>query len=394
MQARSPPRADVDAVLLTGGTGIARRDTTVEALAALFDKTLDGFGELFRMLSFAEVGPAAMLSRATAGVVGGVAVFLMPGSPAAVRLAMERLILPELGAHRRPSWVAGRPSAASTMRTHDHPPLNRPRLTGRPLDRPQRRVVSYLRVSVTDRCNYRCTYCLPEDGVSHVDRDDILRFEEIAALVRCFVDLGVRRVRLTGGEPTVRRDLVAAGAHAARHPRPARTSPCPPTATCWPSWRRPLRAAGVDRLNVSLDSLDPERFARITRRGDLARVLAGIEAARAAGFRSIKLNAVAIKGFNDDEVAALCGYAWQRGLVPALHRADADGRRRAVRPGHPAVRGGDPRAWSSAAFPGRPAGARCRRRRAGRRPGPLLAPRGRHGDGAGAPARWWASSRP
>jgi molybdopterin adenylyltransferase len=87
----------LQAVLLTGGTGIARRDTTVEALAALFDKTLDGFGELFRMLSFAEVGPAAMLSRATAGIMGGVAVFLMPGSPKAVRLAMTRLILPELG---------------------------------------------------------------------------------------------------------------------------------------------------------------------------------------------------------------------------------------------------------------------------------------------------------
>jgi molybdenum cofactor biosynthesis protein B len=87
----------IHAVLLTGGTGIARRDTTVEALAGLFDKTLDGFGELFRMLSFQEVGPAAMLSRATAGVVDGVVVFLMPGSPKAVRLAMERLILPELG---------------------------------------------------------------------------------------------------------------------------------------------------------------------------------------------------------------------------------------------------------------------------------------------------------
>jgi molybdenum cofactor biosynthesis protein B len=87
----------VNAILLTGGTGIARRDTTVEALAALFDKTLDGFGELFRMLSFAEIGAAAMLSRATAGVIAGVAVFLMPGSPAAVRLALGRLILPELG---------------------------------------------------------------------------------------------------------------------------------------------------------------------------------------------------------------------------------------------------------------------------------------------------------
>ena len=102
----------VQAVLLTGGTGIARRDTTVEALASLFDKTLDGFGELFRMLSFQEIGAAAMLSRATAGVVGGVLVFLMPGSPKAVGLAMSRLILPELG-----HMVAQlRPPAPSTHR--------------------------------------------------------------------------------------------------------------------------------------------------------------------------------------------------------------------------------------------------------------------------------------
>lgn len=104
------------AVLLTGGTGIARRDTTVEALAARFDKTLDGFGELFRMLSFAEVGPAAMLSRATAGVVGGLAVFLMPGSPAAVRLAMERLILPELG------HIVGQLASVGPGRGHEHDP--------------------------------------------------------------------------------------------------------------------------------------------------------------------------------------------------------------------------------------------------------------------------------
>ena len=87
---------DVNVVLLTGGTGIAGRDTTVEALAALFDKTLDGFGELFRMLSYQDIGPAAMLSRATAGTIGQVAVFVMPGSTKAVRLAMEKLIVPEL----------------------------------------------------------------------------------------------------------------------------------------------------------------------------------------------------------------------------------------------------------------------------------------------------------
>jgi molybdenum cofactor biosynthesis protein B len=105
----------IHAVLLTGGTGIARRDTTVEALAGLFDKTLDGFGELFRMLSFQEVGPAAMLSRATAGVVDGVVVFLMPGSPKAVRLAMERLILPELG-HLVAQLVGHGPAGAHVPR--------------------------------------------------------------------------------------------------------------------------------------------------------------------------------------------------------------------------------------------------------------------------------------
>ena len=189
-------------------------------------------------------------------------------------------------------------------------PADAPVLT----DRLQRRV-DYLRVSVTDRCNYRCTYCLPEDGVSHVDREDILRFEEIVALVRCFVELGVRRVRLTGGEPTVRRDLV-------QLVRMLRAIPAledialSTNGHLLDELAAPLRRAGVDRLNVSLDSLDPERFARITRRGDVGRVLAGIEAARAAGFRSIKLNAVAVKGFNDDEVAALCRWAWQRDLVP------------------------------------------------------------------------------
>jgi molybdenum cofactor biosynthesis protein B len=87
----------VDAILLTGGTGLSRRDTTVEAVAALFDKTIDGYGELFRALSFAEIGAAAMLSRATAGTIGQVALFTMPGSPGGVRLALEKLILPELG---------------------------------------------------------------------------------------------------------------------------------------------------------------------------------------------------------------------------------------------------------------------------------------------------------
>ena len=121
-----PEGSPLGAILLTGGTGIAARDTTVEALAARLDKTLSGFGELFRMLSFAEIGAAAMLSRATAGVMGKVAVFLMPGSPKAVRLAMSRLILPELG-HVVAQLAGGAPGSPApgsidggAARHHEH----------------------------------------------------------------------------------------------------------------------------------------------------------------------------------------------------------------------------------------------------------------------------------
>jgi GTP 3',8-cyclase len=184
-----------------------------------------------------------------------------------------------------------------------------------PLVDRQHRVVEYLRVSVTDRCNYRCTYCMPEDGIDHVDRADILSFEEIAALVRCFVQLGVRRLRLTGGEPTVRKDLVQLVAMLRAIPG-LRDIALSTNGHLLDELAAPLRAAGVDRLNISIDTLDPRRFASITRRGDLGRVLAGVEAARAAGYPSIKINAVAVKGFNDGEVGALCEYAWSRGVVP------------------------------------------------------------------------------
>jgi len=192
---------------------------------------------------------------------------------------------------------------------------------------PQARVIDYLRVSVTDRCNYRCSYCIPHDGVEHVDRADVLSFEEIVALVRVFVSLGVRRVRLTGGEPTARRDLPGLV-------RLLRAIPgldeiaLSSNGHLLAELAAPLRAAGVDRVNISLDSLDAERFQRITRRGELGRVVAGIEAARASGFASIKLNTVAIRGFNDDEFARICDWAWARGLVPRFieEMPMADGR--------------------------------------------------------------------
>ena len=180
---------------------------------------------------------------------------------------------------------------------------------------PQDRRIDTLRVSVTDRCNYRCAYCVPEEGAAHGARAELLSFEEIAAVVRLFVRLGVRRVRLTGGEPTVRRDLpqlvrllreVAGLDEIALSTNGDRLN----------ALAAPLRAAGVDRLNVSVDSLDPEKFRRITGGGDLARVLAGLDAAAAAGFAAIKINAVAVDGFNDGEIGDLCRFAWSRGWVP------------------------------------------------------------------------------
>jgi cyclic pyranopterin phosphate synthase len=203
------------------------------------------------------------------------------------------------------------------MSTTDTPSASAAALRPEParlVDR-QRRTIDYLRLSVTDRCNYRCTYCMPEDGVPHVDRADVLSFEEICALLRCFVRLGVTRVRLTGGEPTVRRNLVDLVRLVRAIPE-IRDLALSTNGHLLAELARPLRAAGVDRLNVSVDTLDPARFAAITRRGDLARVLAGLDAAREAGFSRIKINTVAVKGFNDHEVGALCGYAWAAGMIP------------------------------------------------------------------------------
>lgn len=180
---------------------------------------------------------------------------------------------------------------------------------------PQGRRIDYVRLSVTDRCNYRCTYCMPEGGIDHIDRADILSFEEIVAIVRCFASLGVRRLRITGGEPTVRRDLVELVRRLRTVPGIQELS-LSTNGHLLAELAAPLRTAGVVRLNVSLDTLDADKFARITRRGDVARVCAGIEAARAAGFAAIKINTVAVKGFNDGEVGALCDFAWSRGLVP------------------------------------------------------------------------------
>lgn len=176
------------------------------------------------------------------------------------------------------------------------------------------RRVTYLRVSLTDRCNYRCVYCMPEAGVDLVPRADVLSFEEIERLVRVMIGFGVRRVRLTGGEPTVRKDLVELVTRlgALGLEDLAMTT----NGERLEELAAPLRTAGLARLNVSIDTLDPDKFRAITRRGDLARVLAGIAAARAAGFVGTKVNAVVMGGVNDDELPGLCEWAWQSGVVP------------------------------------------------------------------------------
>ena len=176
------------------------------------------------------------------------------------------------------------------------------------------RRVNYLRVSLTDRCNYRCTYCMPDEGVEFRPRRDLLTFEEIERLVRIFAGLGVRRVRLTGGEPTVRADVVSVVARVAAVPgidSVVMTS----NGHLFPELARPLAEAGLRGVNISIDTLDPERFRELTRRGDLDRVIAGIDASLAAGL-TVKLNAVALRGVNDGEVVALCEFAWQRGITP------------------------------------------------------------------------------
>ena len=160
------------------------------------------------------------------------------------------------------------------------------------------RAHSYLRLSVTDRCNYRCTYCLPATGVQWLARERLLSLEEMARLARVFVSLGVRGVRLTGGEPTVRRgllELVRMLSEIDGLQDLAMTTNGHRFAPVAQDFAR----AGLNRVNISLDTLDPDRFREITRGGDVHRVLEAIEASREAGLGPVKVNAVVVRGVND-----------------------------------------------------------------------------------------------
>lgn len=191
------------------------------------------------------------------------------------------------------------------MATHVHSD-NSPLIDG------QGRRIDYVRLSVTDRCDLRCVYCMAED-MTFLPRAQVLSLEEIERLAGVFVAQGVTKIRLTGGEPLVRRGIVDLCARISRLPG-LRELVMTSNGTQLSKMARPLAQAGVKRLNISLDSLDPARFKAITRTGDLQQVLEGIEAAREAGFQRIKLNAVIMQGRNADEVSALVEYALLRHL--------------------------------------------------------------------------------
>ena len=170
------------------------------------------------------------------------------------------------------------------------------------------REIRYLRLSVTDKCNCRCRYCMPAEGVPPRSHDDLLSFEELVEVVRAAVGLGVRKVRVTGGEPLVRRGIVELCRMVAEVPgieELAMTT----NGTLLAPLAAELHDAGVTHLNLSLDTLRPERYLAITRTGELADALAGLRAALAVGFDPIKLNCVLMGGVNDDEVADLVAIA-------------------------------------------------------------------------------------
>jgi GTP 3',8-cyclase len=169
------------------------------------------------------------------------------------------------------------------------------------------RKINYLRLSVTDRCNMRCRYCMPEDGVEKLDHRQILSYEQLRKIARAAVAAGIEKIRVTGGEPLVRKGIVPFLSELSALPG-LKQLVVSSNGMLLQEMAGDLRAAGVQRLNISLDSLDPENFRRITRTGDLKRVLAGIAAADRAGF-PVKINMVVMRGVNDHEIEAIASLA-------------------------------------------------------------------------------------
>ena len=177
------------------------------------------------------------------------------------------------------------------------------------------RCIDYARISVTDRCNYRCVYCMPEEGVSYISHKDIMRYEEILFLCNILDELGVRKIRFTGGEPLLRKGLVPF-LKEFRTTLPNMAISLTTNASMLSGYAEALSAVGLSGLNISLDTLDPVKFHSVTRNGDIKDVLSGITAARDAGILNIKTNTVLIRGFNDDELHDILNYTWNVGVIP------------------------------------------------------------------------------
>ena len=187
-----------------------------------------------------------------------------------------------------------------------------------PLVDPFGRAVTYLRVSVTDRCDFRCVYCMSED-MTFLPKRDLLTLEELDRVCTAFVEKGVRKLRITGGEPLVRRDIMSLFRSLSRHLRSGALDELTVTTngSQLARFAAELAGYGVRRINVSLDTLDSEKFQRITRWGDFSKVMDGIDAAQAKGMH-VKINAVALKGVNDDEIEPMIEWAHGRGMDMTL----------------------------------------------------------------------------
>ena len=213
------------------------------------------------------------------------------------------------------------------------PPLDLDRPAGHPapLIDPFARAITYLRVSVTDRCDFRCVYCMSEH-MSFLPKADLLSLEELDRLCSAFVVKGVRKLRLTGGEPLVRRGIMTLFSSLSRHLKSCALDELTLTTngSQLPKYAAELKSYGVERINVSLDTLDADKFRAITRWGDLAQVLKGIDAAQAAGL-NVKINAVALKGVNEDELGDLVAWAHGRSMditiIEVMPLGDIDGDR-------------------------------------------------------------------
>jgi cyclic pyranopterin phosphate synthase len=193
------------------------------------------------------------------------------------------------------------------------------------------RAITYLRVSVTDRCDFRCVYCMSED-MAFLPKRDLLTLEELDRICSAFVAKGVRKLRITGGEPLVRRDIMTLFGSLSRHLDSGALDELTVTTNGSQLARhaKDLAACGVRRINVSLDTLDPDKFRAITRWGDLAKVMHGLDAAQGAGLK-VKINAVALKGVNEDELETLLEWAHGRGmdltLIEVMPLGEIDGQR-------------------------------------------------------------------